>query len=151
VSPELARCSKSIARVSPPAGCSPGLFENAREPSLIEREAAATALHSFYTGVEFILRSIADGFDGGVVKSGAWHVALLESMRSPSTHRPAVLTPVNAERLREYMVFRHRFRNMYSFDLDWALMKPLVAGMEAALNCFEADLDAFLRVVATER
>lgn len=115
-----------------------------KEPTLIEREAAATSLHSFYTGVEFIMRSIAEAFDGGLVKTSAWHVALLEAMRKPTARRAALLSPAVADRLREYMLFRHRFRNLYSFELEWTLMKPLVLGLDAMLVDFEAELGGFL-------
>lgn len=115
-----------------------------REPSLIEREALGTALHSFYTGIEFIMRGIAEGLGDRVEKSGAWHAALLDSMRRPSVQRPALLGAVTTDRLRAYMLFRHRFRNIYGSELDWLLMKPLALGLETTLGAFEADLDRFL-------
>lgn len=117
-----------------------------REPSLIEREALGTALHSFYTGIEFILRAIAEGLGGRVEKTGAWHAALLESMRTASAPSPgaSLLSNPTADRLRDYLLFRHRFRNIYGSELDWMLMKPLVLGLEATLDAFESDLNQFL-------
>jgi hypothetical protein len=118
------------------------------DPSLVEREAAATVLHSFYTGVETILRSIADGLDGGVAKTDTWHATLLEAMARPTPARPAALSASTADRLREFMVFRHRFRNMYGFELNWTLMQPLVAALQSTLQAFEDDLDKFMRASA---
>lgn len=114
------------------------------QPGLIEREAAATAIHSFYTGIEFILRSIAERFDGSIPKTGAWHAELLDSMRYRTELRGEVLTEASAERLKGYLVFRHRFRNIYGFELDWAMMQPLAQDMEETLTAVEADLDRFL-------
>ena len=115
-----------------------------REPTLIEREAMGTALHSFYTGIEFIMRGISEGHGIRVDKSGAWHAALLESMLSTAAQGPRLLDAATAARLRDYMLFRHRFRNIYGSELDWMLMKPLAFGLEEMLNAFETDLDRFL-------
>lgn len=120
------------------------------EPTLLEREGAATALHSFYTGVEFIMRSVAERFDGGVDKAGDWHSTLLDSMRRAAPGRPPLLSDATADRLRAYLVFRHRFRNIYGFELDWALMKPLVLGLEETLAAFEADLARFLAALPSD-
>jgi len=95
-----------------------------REPQVVERDSAAMLLHSFYMGAEFILRAISDAFDGGVSKRGDWHSALLSSMVQPTPNRPAVLTSSTATALRPYMLFRHRFRNIYNFELRWTPMQP---------------------------
>ena len=113
-------------------------------PTLVDREAAAVERHSFYTGVEFILRAIADAFDGAPSKSGDWHAELLRSATGPSPTRPRVLAAQTAESLRDFLVFRHRFRNLYGFELDWMLMSPLLRRMPATLRQFEGDLDVFL-------
>lgn len=101
-------------------------------------------LHSFYTGIEFIMRSVADGFAEGPLTTGSWHAALLDNMRQSNIRRPALLSGSTADQLKKYMLFRHRFRNLYSFDLDWAMMKPLAASVAEMLRAFELDLDRFL-------
>ncbi len=52
--------------------------------------------------------------------------------------------PIAAQRLYDYLTYRHRFRNLYSDALDWDLMRPLVMDMERTLAAFESDLDRFL-------
>jgi hypothetical protein len=113
-------------------------------PGLIEREAAGAMLHSFYMGIEFILRAIAEGFDGGVRKSDAWHTELLESMMRPGPRRQAVLSPETGQSLKPYLAFRHRFRNIYGNVLDWALMQPLVLQVARVFERFQGDLTRFL-------
>ncbi len=115
-----------------------------REPTLIEREAMGTALHSFYTGIEFIMRGIGEGRGDRFDKTGTWHAALLESMLTATLQYDPLLEPATGMRLRTYMLFRHRFRNIYGSELDWALMKPLALGLEEMLNAFELDLDQYL-------
>jgi hypothetical protein len=116
----------------------------AREPTLIEREAIATMLHSFYTGVEFILRGIAVEFDGDVPKSADWHSALLEQMTASTFSRPAVLSNATSLELREFLEVRHRIRNIYGFEVDWSRMKPLTQRAPSALDKFESELRRFI-------
>lgn len=114
------------------------------EYGLAERESAAMALHSFYTGVEFIMRALERAFGADTLKGGGWHAALLNSMSKRTPNRPALLSPATAAELGKYLDFRHRFRNIYGLELDWALMRPLVMGLEAVHRAFDADLAAFL-------
>lgn len=116
------------------------------EPGLIEREAIAMMLHSFYTGIESIMRSIA-GASGRFAKSEGWHAELLKSMQEKTEDRPALLTPELAATLSGYLTFRHRFRNLYGFELEWRRMKTLVERVEEALAEFEAALDRFIEQV----
>jgi hypothetical protein len=66
-------------------------------------------LHSFYTLIEKILELIARQVDEGVPASGAWHRDLLEQMRRPTADRGAVISDDLAEKLKEYLAFRHLF------------------------------------------
>ena len=45
--------------------------------------------------------------------------------------------------LEPYLAFRHRFRNLYLFDLDVRLVLPLLADAPAAWSAASADLTAF--------
>ena len=40
--------------------------------------------------------------------------------------RPAVLATGSAAHLERFLSFRHRFRNLYVFDLDGAQLRPLL-------------------------
>jgi hypothetical protein len=44
--------------------------------------------------------------------------------------------------------FRHAFRHMYFFDLDWARVRPLVDAVPDTLRSFERALDALLEALA---
>lgn len=115
------------------------------DPGLIEREALAVMLHSFYTGVETVMRSVAMLSRDRFSKSEAWHSELLTAMQSATDARPALLSPDLGGLLGEYLTFRHRFRNLYGFDLEWQKMKPLVAGAAQIGHQFEAAVREFVR------
>lgn len=88
-----------------------------RQPSMVERAALATMLHSFYGGVEGVFDSIADLIDQEVPKGADSHSALLEQMMGARLSRPAVIDATLAHALREYLRFRHFFRHAYSCEL----------------------------------
>jgi hypothetical protein len=113
-------------------------------PNLWQREALATALHSFYSGIESVMRSIAMMSPGGFVKGPSWHAALLDSMQASAPGRPALLSSELGRGLKDFLEFRHRFRNLYGFELEWDRMRPLVERMGPTLDAFEAAVQAFL-------
>jgi hypothetical protein len=113
-------------------------------PTEIELSALAATLHSFYTGVENIFKRVAVELDGEPVRGEAWHRELLLRMKTPTAHRPALLTAELHDTLNEYLRFRHVFRNAYSFDLDWQKMSPLVLRLEETFQMLEKALDEFL-------
>jgi hypothetical protein len=100
------------------------------DPDLIERAALAALLHSFYNGVENILRRIALESDGPQLRGESWHAELLDAMSSQVAGRSSVIPRPLRERLQEYLEFRHFFRSSYSFQLQWDKMRPLVLGLE---------------------
>ena len=114
------------------------------QPTAIELSALATFLHSFYSGVENSLKRIATEIDKNVPSGEAWHRQLLSSMASSIGTRPAVLSETLHETLREYLAFRHFFRQAYSFHFDWLKMSHLVLDAEKTMKLFEAEVDSFL-------
>ncbi len=114
------------------------------QPTLIEREALGAVMHSFYMGIESIMRSVAKARGDQPRKSDAWHQELLGGLTKPGPGRAVLLSESTAARLYEYLTWRHRFRNLYTDALDWTLMRPLVMGMNPTLAAFEVELDRFL-------
>jgi len=97
------------------------------------------------------MRSIAMISPGGFVKGPSWHADLLDAMRSPTPDRAALLSPELARTLREFLEFRHRFRNLYGFELEWERMRPLVEKMAPTLQDFDAAVRVLLRTLPAER
>ena len=87
----------------------------ATPPNLTELSALASVLHSFYNGVENILKRIAKELDGGGPSGQFWHRQLLDSMRVPGSSRPAVLSEGLALRLDEYMQLTNSLRASASY------------------------------------
>jgi hypothetical protein len=61
--------------------------------------------------------------------------------------RPAVLNETLWLRLQDYLAFRHFFRHAYGYTVDWAKLRPLVAGMSATFADLQEQLRAFLEAL----
>jgi hypothetical protein len=61
--------------------------------------------------------------------------------------RPRVLLPETAADLDEYLAFRHRYRNLYMFDLRWEPMRTLLERAPEVWARVRADLLTFVEAL----
>ncbi len=115
-----------------------------REPTAYELAALATALHSYYGGVENAIKRCLVALDGHLPDGPAWHTLLLDQAANRAAARAPVIDAALCESLREYLAFRHVFGHAYSFDLEWDKMRSLVCGLPAVA----ARVDVALQAVA---
>lgn len=116
-----------------------------REPPLLELRGIGAIIHDFYTGIEHLFETIAPELNGGVPAGAAWHREILTNMTLdlPGV-RPPVLAVETTRRLEEFLRFRHLFRNLYEFELEWPRLRVLLARLPDAWTAVEADLERFL-------
>ncbi len=110
------------------------------EKSVIELAALATFLLNIYNGVENILKQSLKALNAEVPKSGTWHKNLLEL----SVSRQIIPEEV-ADKLREYLAFRHFFVHGYGFMLDETQLCKLANEIEATWSQFLSAVDAFIQ------
>lgn len=114
------------------------------EPTRIELRAAGSILHDFYTGLEKIFRLIALELDGNLPSGDEWHKRLLDRMAVEIEDvRPPVIDGSLKERLSEYLRFRHLFRHIYGFELNWKRCKPLIRELPEIAKELSDGLDEF--------
>jgi hypothetical protein len=121
-----------------------------RPPDLVEITALASVLHSFYNGLENIFLSIAKGLDQQVPTGAQWHRDLLVHMTQETTHRGSVISVELAQKLADYMGFRHFYRHSYSFFLEWNKLQELVTSLRAIWAQVKEELHEFLDSCSTE-
>lgn len=115
------------------------------EPDFIETRAAGSIIHDFYCGVEKIFERIAMDINGELPKGEDWHTELLLQMTHPiEGFRKAVISQELFAKLKEYLRFRHLFRNIYGFELKWELFKDLTLSLDELLNGLRGELEEFL-------
>jgi hypothetical protein len=104
----------------------------------------ALNLHSFYNGLERIFETISRRLDPTFPSGERWHRHLLEQMGQEIPDvRPAVLSEESIERLDEFLAFRHRVRNLYTFNLEAERLHELLERLPAAWQRVKEDIEAF--------
>ena len=94
-----------------------------------------------------MFKRVAVEIDEELPSSPFWHRDLLEAMIHPTPRRQAVISNALRTQLREYLEFRHVFRQAYSFQLRWDKMETLVLECEQLLRLLEKELDLFLQSI----
>ncbi|MBI5486399.1 MAG: hypothetical protein HY905_03615 [Deltaproteobacteria bacterium] len=116
-----------------------------REPPLRELRGIGDILHDFYTGIEHVFERIAPELNGGVPAGPAWHRRLLETMTLDLPGiRPPLLPVATARALEDFLRFRHLFRNVYGFELEWPKLRALLDRLPTAWGEVDAALRRFL-------
>ena len=111
-----------------------------KEPDHVQRAALASVLHSFYTGVEGILLTVAKRVDEQVPHGSHWHRELLDQSVTATDLRSALLSGTLRNNLDRYLAFRHFFRQAYSFSLRWNEMRDLVVEANSTWSKVKGEL-----------
>jgi hypothetical protein len=107
-------------------------------------DAAALNLHAFYSGVERLFGLVARQVDESIPEGANWHSDLLRQMAAPIAGvRPPVLTADLQTRLDRYRGFRHVVRNVYTYNLDTALVGLLVDELPETRRALAIELTTF--------
>lgn len=114
------------------------------KPTRRDMAALGSFVHSFYNGIENILKRVSREIDGSVPRGESWHRALLKRAgQEIPEQRPPILRESTVENLKPYMGFRHFFRHSYAFEIDWEKLKPLVKKAGPVLAGFREDIESF--------
>ena len=115
----------------------------------VRLRACASILHDFYSGIEKMFINIARETDRTVPLGEGWHRELLEQMTLDiPAIRPAVFGPELTAQLQQYLSFRHRFRNLYGYELEWGKMEELINNMDSTLKRLKDSMESLLEVLA---
>jgi len=121
-------------------------FCKLKKPDFIEMSAAALLLHSFYNGIENILKLIIKFYDTEIPNDTKWHTELLERAFVPNENRREIFNIELREKMEEYLKFRHFVRHAYGFQLDWERMEDLVLGIENNWEKVKNNLNVFIQI-----
>ena len=111
--------------------------------------ARGSILHDFYSGIERVFTRVAEELNGGVPRGQHWHRQLVTDMTLDIQGvRPAVISTRMAERLADFLSFRHLFRNTYGHLMDAGRLRPLEGRLEETLGFFEKEIRTFLAWMA---
>jgi len=112
----------------------------------------STLLHSFYNGVERFLETVARDIDESRPTGPTSHRDLLDQVAAPVPGlREAVITETTRRSLARYLDFRHRFRHLYFFDLEWVDVEPLARDLATAWPPVRVEIERFLASLPATR
>jgi len=113
-------------------------------PTAFDLRGIGSLLHDFYTATEDVFEAIAGEVNGELPDGVEWHKKLLTGMSIAIPQlRPAVISEELRWKLDEYLRFRHVFRNVYGYLLDWKRLRPLLENMKLVYQQFEREIAAF--------
>ncbi|WP_406677733.1 hypothetical protein [Moorella sp. ACPs] len=108
-------------------------------------DSVAFNLHSFYTGLERIFELVAINLEQSKPEGQNWHQELLHQMAVEiELIRPPVISRETRISLDEYRGFRHVVRNIYTFRLSPARIKPLLYNLAEVWERTRRELERFL-------
>ncbi len=97
--------------------------------SVLEQTGVSGVLHSFYNGIENILKQIITDRGIPLPNGPAWHRDLLALAGEQKVFPNDVI-----DDLKQYMAFRHYFAHAYVLDVDPARLEPLVSKLPSVFE-----------------
>jgi hypothetical protein len=111
-------------------------------------DSVALNLHGFYFGLEKVFELIARNIDQSIPSGEAWHQELLRQMFTEIKEiRPAIISRESFLALDEYRGFRHVVRNVYTFNLSFRKLEPLVSEIQKVLDQVKKEISNFLSLL----
>lgn len=109
--------------------------ESLPELSELELAGAAALVHSFYNGVENIIKQLVRSTGNNLPSGESWHKELLQIATEAG-----FLSEATSQSLWEYLAFRHFFTHSYAFDIDPDRLQPLIANLPTVEAAFRRDI-----------
>jgi len=113
-------------------------------PDKIETAALGLFLHSFYNGIENILKFIIKDENGKLPSGIKWHKELLDLCFIEINGKSRLFNENVKTILDDYLSFRHFIRNTYSYKLNWERMENLVLKIEENWNLIKTEILNYL-------
>jgi uncharacterized protein YutE (UPF0331/DUF86 family) len=101
----------------------------------VQIRAAATAIHSVYTGIERCLVLLCKHNGVAIPASAQWHRSLLSV-----TQEAGLISESLHSTMKEFVAFRHFFRHAYGYMLDVELLAPLLDDLPTMIEQARTEL-----------
>jgi hypothetical protein len=115
-----------------------------KTPDMVETAALGLFLHSFYNGIENVMKLIINEKYGKLPSSTKWHKELLDLCFNKASDGRILFTGNLKNILDDYLRFRHFIRNTYSYRVKWELMEDLVIKINENWNAIRTEIVNFI-------
>jgi len=109
-------------------------------PDKIEIAALGLFLHSFYNGIENIIKIIIKEKFGKLPSGIKWHKELLDLCFEYIDFQNKLFSEELKDVLDDYLSFRHFIRNTYSFRIKWERMEDLILNVYENWNKIKTEI-----------
>jgi hypothetical protein len=117
------------------------------EPTNVEKAAIGYTLHNFYNGCENIFRAVSEYYENNL-NSPRYHRDLLERMTLDIPKiRPRLISDRLFVDLDDFLAFRHKFRHLYSFEIEWEKEKQVLDKYNSTHKKMLRELQQFLELL----
>ena len=107
--------------------------------SQLELAGMATLIHNFYNGVENILKEILKSRSIDIPAGLSWHQELLIKAKEEK-----IISDVLADKLKEFLAFRHFFSHAYALDLHPSRIESLSEKIEKTFEHFKVEVNRII-------
>jgi hypothetical protein len=116
-----------------------------KTPDTVETAALGLILHSFYNGIENIIKSVIKEKNGKLPSSIKWHKELLDLCFIKTDDHKALFSDKLKIILDDYLSFRHFIRNTYSYKIKWERMEYLVLNIDKNWNDIKTEIVNYIK------
>ncbi len=103
--------------------------------SQLELAGLATLIHNFYNGIENIIKQVLRSISIEIPKDPSWHQRLLNKAKNES-----IISKKLADKLKEYLAFRHFFAHAYALDLHPSKIEALIEKIAKTFTEFKQEI-----------
>ena len=114
-----------------------------KTPDRIESAALALFLHSFYGGIENLMKLYFKDRFGKLPTKKDWHKELLNSCFDDFNQR-ALFNEDLRDTLEDYLKFRHFIRTNYNYKIKWEKMEHLVININDVWELIKKTLISYI-------
>ena len=113
-------------------------------PDMVETAALGLFLHSFYNGIENIIKFIMKEKYGRLPSSNKWHKELLDLCFIKDMNKKELFNEELKIILDDYLSFRHFIRNTYSYKISWERMENLVLDIDKNWSNIKTEINKYI-------
>lgn len=107
--------------------------------SELEIAGVASLVHNFYNGIENVLKQAFQAKALDIPAGASWHQNLLLVAVEAD-----IISEQLADKLKDYLAFRHFFSHAYAFSLRPGRLEPLVAKITQVFEAFKKEINIII-------